>query len=181
MQHLLLTSTVSLRVIAAVITTMGLAGCSENAGPPVPLRSFVLHDVQGLYGGEAIWASEDRIAFVQIVVHGQPGQSGLQEKRYKIHLTDDQWKEVERLVGEHRFLKLEIKERPGIPDESHPLITINTSDGSQARVKKRGDHKNPRFDAIYWYLRSLCKITGEPVYEGSFDWKWRPEGFDSLW
>ena len=87
--------------VAGLFALSLLAGCEgeRQPGPPVPLKSFVLHDVQGLFGGEAIWAAEDRTALVQVVGQSPADQSGLWEKRYKITLTAEQWVEVERLVG----------------------------------------------------------------------------------
>ena len=51
---------------AALLAALLIAGCAgeRQPGPPVPLKSFALHDVQGLFGGHAIWAAEDRTAFV---------------------------------------------------------------------------------------------------------------------
>src|SRR4051812_5482613 len=81
-----------MRAAVAVACLCGvslLAGCGgeRQPGPPVPLKSFTLDDVQGLFGGHALWVAEDRTAFVQVVGPPPAGQSGLWDKRYKTKLT----------------------------------------------------------------------------------------------
>jgi hypothetical protein len=160
-----------------------LVGCEggRQPGPPVALKSFVLHDVQGLHGGQAIWAAEDGTAFIQSVEVPPAGQAGLWEKRYKAKVTPKQWAEVERLVGAHGLLSVKMPERPGIPDEAHPIIVLVTRTGTTVKVRKRGDDKHPDFDPVYAYLLGLCRAGGELVHEGAFDWDWRPEGFERPW
>ena len=68
-------------VTLGVLMTVTLSGCGGDGGepgPPVPLKSFVLHDVQGLEGGHALWVAEDNTAIVQEVVPPPPGKSTLQ-------------------------------------------------------------------------------------------------------
>src|SRR5262245_3102870 len=87
-----------------------LGGCGKTTtedtqpGPPLPIRSFVLHDVQGLFGGNALWAGEDRTAWLQVVSPPPPGKTGLWEKRYKVTITAEQWASVEKKLGEIHFL-----------------------------------------------------------------------------
>ncbi|CEF49235.1 unnamed protein product [uncultured bacterium] len=148
----------------------------------MPLKSFVLHDVQGLFGGHAIWAAEDRAVFVQVVGPPPPaGQSGLWEKRYKATLTAEQWAEVERLVGAHHLLTAKMPERPGLPDEAHPIIVVVTRAGATANVRKWANDKHADFDPVYAYLLGLCRADGELVREGTFEWEWRPAGFEQPW
>jgi hypothetical protein len=139
-----------------------------------------LHDVQGFSGGQALWADSDRTAFVQVVAPA-PGKSVLWEKRYKFKLTDGEWAEAERLAGAHHFFSLKVPDRPGIPDETHPIIVVVTKDGVTAKVAKRGGDKRPVFDPFYKYLLSLCQRDSKIVREGAFDWGWRPEGFPVPW
>jgi hypothetical protein len=165
-------------VILGLLALPLLASCAREPGPPVPLKSFILHDVQGLFGGQALWASEDGTAFVQLVGRPPAKQRGLWEKRYKIKLTAEQWAEVERLVGAQRFLTLHVPERTGEPDEARPSIVVVTKSGKTAKAQKWANDKHAGFDLVYNYLLSLCKLDGELLREATFEWKWRPEGFE---
>jgi hypothetical protein len=149
----------------------------------VSLRSFVLHDVQGLFGGAALWAAEDRTAVVQLIGSPPAGQSGLWERRYKVTLTEEQWAEVERLIGTHRFLTLKTRERYGVDDEARPTIAVVTKAGATAKVMKWANDKHPDFDPLYEYLLGLCRNAKgqQPVHEGNYEWGWRPEGFELPW
>jgi uncharacterized protein (TIGR02246 family) len=146
---------------------------AEKAARPteaVRLRSFSLHDIQGLFGGTALWASEDRTAIVQVVFQGS-------EKRRRVRLTDAQWAEVERLVTLHGFLTLKLTHRDGAMDEATPTITVTTKDGTTAEVWKWIGEKHPDFDAVLAYLRGLARLDGDLVFEGAYS-EWRPEGFE---
>jgi hypothetical protein len=173
----------ALAVIFGLISLPLLTGCSEERqpGPPIPLKSFILHDVQGYHGGNALWAAEDRTAFVQVVEPPLAGQTGLWEKRYKTKLTQEHWAEVEKLIGAHHFLTLKIPERPGIPDEAHPIIALITKGGDTVKVRKLANDKHAEFDSVYDYLLGICRTKGELVREGAFDWDWKPEGFERPW
>lgn len=167
-----------------VLLVTALAGCHREPTPDAfPLRSVVLHDVQGLRGGRALWAGEGGAAVVQVVGKPPPGQDALWERRYEVRLTADQWAEVGRLVEAHHFLTLKVPERRGIPDESHPVIAVVTKAGATARAMKWAGDEHPDFDPVYRYLLDLCRgaEAGKPVHEGKYDWEWRPEGFDSPW
>jgi len=169
--------------IGGLIFLSLLAGCKweRPPGPPVPLKSFVLHNVQGFFGGHAIWVAEDKTAIVQIVSPAPSGQSGLQEKRYKTKLTDAQWTEVERLVGAHHLLTTTVPDRAAVPDEGRPTIVLVTRAGPTTKVRKWANDKHPDFDPVYAYLLELCRAHGEPVREGAFHWEWRPDGFEQPW
>lgn len=141
---------------------------------PIPLQAFALFDVQGLWGGRALWAAVDRVATIQIV------QPGLWEKRYQVILTDSQWAEVERLVACHHFFTLTVAERPGVPDEAHPVILAFAESGQAVRVGKWASDRHQDFDPIYDYLCGLCHVEGKTFHEGRYAWDWQPEGFARL-
>ena len=169
--------------ILGLLLASSVMGCTREPGPPVPLRSIVLHDVQGMWGGHALWARADGTAVVQVVGAGPPGEAGLWEKRYRVKLTADQWAEVERLVGAHHFLTIEVRQRPAIPDEAHPTIAVVTREGTTARATKWAEDRHPDFDPLYHHLLDLCSGdgAGHPVHQGPYDWDWRPDGFDRPW
>jgi hypothetical protein len=130
-----------------------------------------------LFGGRALWVAEDRTAIIQVVGPAPEGQSGLWEKRYKCKLSAEQWAEVERLAGAHHLLTFKEPQRPGIPDEAHPIIVLVTQTGVTAKARKWGSDKHPDFDPVYNYLLGLCRVEGEFVRQGAFDGQWRPNGF----
>lgn len=167
--------------VAGLLTLALLTGCERRPGPPVSLKSFTLHDAQGLFGGCALWAAEDRTAFVQSVGHLRAGRAGLWEKRYKINLTAEQWREVEQLVGAHHLLTTKMAERPGVPDEAQPIIVVVPQAGATVKLRKWANDQHPEFDPVYDYLRGLCRTDGELVHEGAFDPDWRPDGFERPW
>lgn len=171
-----------------LVSCLAVCGCNRQGisakpqpGPPVPLRSFVLYDVQGLFGGQSLWAAEDRTAVVQEVGPPPPGKSGLWEKRFTLKLTDEQWAEVERVVGAHPFGPPKPPARPGVPDEPRPIINVITKAGVKSKAEKWVNDKDPDFDPLYDYLLSLCRTDARPVWEGAYDWTWRPEGFEQPW
>ena len=167
---------------------------------PVPLKAFVLEDVWGLSGGQALWTTEDRTAIIQIVGRSPIGESGLWEKRYKKKLSNEQWAEVERLVWAHHFFTLKIP--PVVPEKAPPItdsrqlphglaamppsgaltprtvgIGVFAKDGTVASARKLVNDKHANFDPLYHYLLELCRVDGKPVREGKYDWQWRPDGF----
>jgi hypothetical protein len=150
-------------------------------GPPVKLRSFGLHDVQGLYGGNALWAAADRTTIVQVVGDPPAGRRGLWERRYRTTLSAGQWAEVERLVGACHLAAFNVPERPGIPDEACPIIFAVPCDRATIKVRKWANDRHWGFDPVYAHLLGLCRAEGEPIHEGAYDWDWRPDGFDRPW
>jgi hypothetical protein len=92
-------------------------------------------------------------------------------------LTPEQWAEIERLAGAHRFRDLRVRERTAGLDAIHPIIALETADGATNRVKKIGSDPHPDFDPLYRYLSSLCQSPGELIHEGKYDWDWTPPGF----
>jgi hypothetical protein len=188
---MILLSTIRRNLIAAGFALILVAGAgwlvwyrplprqAHHPGPPVPLRTIVLRDVQGYWGGQNVWLSADGMAVVQVVGSPPPGKSGLWEKRYRLQLDDQYMAALERLVGEHDFLNLKIPERRGKPDEAHPIIVVVTKDGRTAETMKMGSDKNADFDALYDVLLQGCQSCAgqQPESEGPFDWEWHPEGF----
>jgi hypothetical protein len=163
--------------VSAIATTFAGSGACVRTASPVPLKSFELRDVQGLFGGQNLWVAENRTAFIQLVGLPPPGQYGLWEGRYKTQLTLEQWATVERLAGEHDLSRLSIPNRPGVHDEARPTITLKTRAGETITVSKWANDKIPDFDAVYEYLLRLCRAKGDLLSEGRYDWTWRPEGF----
>jgi hypothetical protein len=76
---------------------------------------------------------------------------------------------VGELVADRGFFKIEIPNRPGVPDEARPTITVRLADGTEKSVAKWANDKHADFDAIYKHLLSLCDLAvkkGKLLFQG---------------
>jgi hypothetical protein len=155
-----------------------LTGCQNSAVELQQLDQVILLDVQGLWGGQDLWISDDGQAVCRIAVAPTRGQSALQEKRYRFEVSDEERATLLRSVNRHRFLSIRTKDRLGVPDEARPLISVKSGDKEHAVAKWAGD-KHGDFDPIYQSLLEICESgeTGKPVFSGTYDWDWKPDGF----
>ncbi|MBW2454053.1 MAG: hypothetical protein JRI68_06070 [Deltaproteobacteria bacterium] len=186
-------------LVAATVALMGgvlLMGCQKNGTPAststasvetasvdqgtppatrtASVASVSLEDVQALFGGQNIWISSKGKVIAQVV------EPGLKEKRYELALDPGQFAEVEAQLAKHQFAKIEIEDRPGVPDEARPTITVVTADGKATVVAKWANDKHAGFDSIYQQLLAIvdrAKQANKLLYEGKFDYKWRPDGW----
>lgn len=119
--------------------------------------SLELHDVQPLFGGVTVrlpgWTHTQ--AFVSRIA---PDGT---ETKYRLPLT---WTKGEkqsliRLCVEHDFLTIRPQERPGIPDEARPSLTLRNSKRDSHTVAKWAGVADARFDAIYHALLALANRT----------------------
>lgn len=153
-------------------------------GQPVPLKSFAFSQDHGRYGGTAsLWGAEDRTAFAQLVERTPGAAIELREKRYRKKLSDEQWADVERVVGANHFLSLDPLARTGLPGESGSVVWLLTQAGSAAKILKWDQDHNADFNAVRNQLVPLLNLTraeGELIYEGPFDWDWRPDHYPAL-
>lgn len=142
----------------------------ESKAEDLRLGEASLLDVQGLWGGQNVFLQADGSAVVQIV------SQGMREKRYELKLDAAKVAEFEKLLARHDFFIIKIKERPGIPDEAHPEIAVRLASGQERKVMKWAGDKHPDFDPLYAWLLAVAESAkaGKPVFEGAFDWKWRP-------
>jgi hypothetical protein len=165
----------------AVALVVPLAGCENARTDPVPIEAAILLDVEGMHGGRNLWLASDGTAVVQVVGHVTQAVGGLPEKCYRVRFGKAAVTEVERLVGAHRFLDLNLTLRVGPPGGGHPEIAVLTKAGGRGASIKREDDKHPDFDPLYAHLLLLAqKLDGaELIHEGAFDWDWHPDGFPS--
>jgi len=142
------------------------------------IKRVVLYDIQGLYGGTAVYVSDTGITFIQIV-RPEDGKDGLQEKRYIIKLKPGELEKLQKVIGENNFLKIKIKNRLGVPDEAHPIIEVIMKSGKSKKVWKWFNDVQPDFDAIYQYLGKIAEKVEryQLIHQGSFDYNWVPVGF----
>jgi hypothetical protein len=166
-----------------VLSLFLLLDGERRPGSPVPLQSFALSEIHGRYGGPALWVAEDRTAFVQIVGRAPGDSIELREKRYRKKLSAEQWSDVERIVGANHFLSLNPRARTGLPGESGSVIRVLTQAGSAAEILKWDRDQNADFNAVRNSLVTLLNLTraeGELIYEGPFNWEWRPDHSPTL-
>ncbi|MBK8900663.1 MAG: hypothetical protein IPM53_05755 [Anaerolineaceae bacterium] len=116
--------------------------------------SLALHDVQPLSGGVVVrlpgWTTSQAL-----VSRFAPGGA---ETKYKLPLK---WTEGEKaalidLCVAHDFLTIQPEERPGIPDEARPSLTLTNSKGESHTITKWAGVADARFDAIYQALLALA-------------------------
>jgi hypothetical protein len=102
------------------------------------------------------------------------------ERRYRLALSPEQWAEAERLAGAQDFLRLNDRLRPRYGKNEQTLIEVCPRSGPGVAVATWAPADHPDFLALYSYVQGLCAEPDDRhlVYEGPFDWDWRPEGFD---
>ncbi len=133
--------------------------------PPWPAASVELYDVQGLWGGQRIHVAGSKRVVLRRVLPGRL------ERRYEFVLSADEWKQLLDLFVDNDFLTLKPAERPGIPDEARPSITLVNDRGDKWVVSKWAGVKDERFDRIYSALMRLETYTAhlEPKYIGPYE------------
>ena len=142
---------------------------------------IALIDVQGLWGGRNIFILGSGKIFVQ-VVYREPKKSGslspLLEKRYVLSLADDEIRKLINVFIENDFITINLKDRPGIPDEAMPTIILVNGKGQMYKISKWESDKDIRFDTIYQEILLLeTRIKNlETVFTGIYDSKFMPEG-----
>lgn len=121
--------------------------------------SLELHDVQPLFGGVVVrlpgWTHSQ--AFVSRIA---PDGT---EMKYKLPLkwTEGEKQSLIRLCVEHDFLTIQPQERPGVPDEARPSLTLGNSKHESHTVAKWAGVADTRFDAIYHALLALAERRQE--------------------
>lgn len=157
--------------VAAGATTGNATAKFLGSASAWPKCKIVLHDVQGLFGGRDICIDGLRECIISLVSHG------LQEKRFRMKLFPEETYVLRRLCIEGDLATLKIKERPGLPDEARPEITLTNAAGETCSVAKWAGDKVPEFDNLYEALLALERKTGnkKPEYEGKYEPAERPE------
>lgn len=136
------------------------------AGEPQWLAArIVLFDVQVLRGGRRILVLGTGHVVVQIVL------PTAHERRYEFELGQDETRRLFGVCIENDLLTIEPPERPGIPDEGRPAITLVNATGDRRTISKWANVVDERFDAIHAALRQLESMgqLGEPMYQGVFE------------
>jgi hypothetical protein len=176
------------RVLLATPLLAGCADADRSRGPaaqkPVPLKAFVLHDVQTRFGGDALWAKKGGPIIIQVVEpEGLGKPEKLREKRYQLKARPGLYSEVELIVGSRNLLDLKLKGSAGSADTRTSIMLVPEV-GLTVKLTRWGKASERRFDQLHEYLRNRCReieVQEKPVYEGPYDKDWRPEGFERPW
>lgn len=119
--------------------------------------SLELHDVQPLFGGVKVqlpgWTHSQALVS-RITPDGT-------ETKYRLPLkwTEGEKQQLIRLCVAHDFLTIQPQERPGIPDEARPSLTLGNSKRESHTVVKWAGVADARFDAIYQAVLALAERT----------------------
>lgn len=123
-----------------------------------------LNDVQPLWGGRNIRVKSNRHVVVQIV------ERGLQERRYEFEISESDWRQLLTALIDNDFVTIQPADRPGIPDEARPTITLTNASNERHSVSKWAGVKDDRFATVYGAMLHLMTNTAQlkPIYRGPY-------------
>ena len=130
---------------------------------------IVLEDIQGLWGGTAVYVDGAGASLIRIV-------RGADEKRFTLKLATEETLALRKACIDADFLTVQVKERSGVPDEARPKITLRNAEGKTFAIVKWANDKVPRFDQVYNALLAFRKNVEnlKPEYEGKRQQDWKP-------
>lgn len=116
--------------------------------------SLELHDVQPLFGGISVLVPGWTSGVVYVSRFALDGT----EIKYRVPLNwvAGEKAQIIRLCVEQDFLTIQPEERPGIPDEARPGLTLGNDKRERHTIAKWAGVQEPRFDAIYQALLALA-------------------------
>jgi hypothetical protein len=117
--------------------------------------SIQLEDIQSLHGGIRVYLPRWTVGQVYVTRVAPGGQ----ETKYRLPLGLKEKEQLCRLCVEQDFLTIQPEERPGIPDEARPSITLTNAKDESHNVTKWAGVQEARFDAIYQVLLELAGRT----------------------
>jgi hypothetical protein len=131
-----------------------------------------LRDVQGMWGGTNIFVFGDGDLWVDQVDRGV-----ISSRLYRSRLAPETLAELTDLLTRNDPRRLEIPMRNGVGGEAAATLSVVTP-GWTFSIEKWANDKHAGFDAWTARLRSLAESAtgGAPVWQGPFDWNWRPDG-----
>lgn len=129
-----------------------------------------LYDIQGLWGGQALYVWGGGRALLRRVSRGR------QEERFDASLPPDEINRLWAAFIAEDLAALEIETRPGIPDEAYPVICLYNPAGGKLARGKWARQVAPGFDRLLAALNSAATLAagGRLVYTGDADWDFRP-------
>jgi hypothetical protein len=115
--------------------------------------SWRLEDVQALHGGVRVWVPHWGAAFVTQVAPGG------REAKFKVPVSSKERKQFVRLCIEQDFVTIQPEERPGVPDEARPSITLSNYKREEHTISKWAGVQDARFEVIYQALLDIADRT----------------------
>ncbi len=93
------------------------------------------------------------------------------ERRYEFTLEMAAWQRLLSVFLENDFVTIQPPDRPGIPDEAHPTITLTNAAGEARACSKWAGVVDDHFDQVYAAMMELETATQhlEPIYNGPFN------------
>ena len=115
-----------------------------------PKCKLALRDVHPLSGGRDVTVDGSGECTVRLVEKGV-------EKRFTLKLAQEEVAALRRMCIRSDLADLKIKDRPGVPDEAHPEISLTNAAGETRKVAKWANDKVPAFDKVYVVLVGIAK------------------------
>lgn len=126
---------------------------------------MMLDDVQPLWGGRRIRVVGVGSATLSVVARG------LRERRFLFVLEAAVTRALLDAFIAADFVTLRPPERPGIPDEGRPTLTLMNACGERRTISKWAGVQDPGFATVYTALARLESLTTAmtPAFEGRFE------------
>jgi hypothetical protein len=118
------------------------------------LARIDLHDIQGLWGGQAIAVLGSGEVRVERVGPAFPTE------RFTFQAEASQVRTLFQAFITHDFLSIVIPLRPGLPDEAHPQIKLTNAAGQSQTVSKWAGQTDEGFDSLYREIVTV--VSPEP-------------------
>lgn len=128
---------------------------------------IILEDVQALHGGIKL---QIRGTGYTVITICQPKQG---DRRYWFYLNKKELKAVFNQFIQQDFVTLKPGERPGIPDEARPQITLINHRGERHSIAKWAGVKDKRFDKLYNALNKIATPQEYWIYIEPEEPRWQ--------
>lgn len=102
------------------------------------------------------------------------------ERRHDATIPAQEARRLLRLACEVDLIRVEVPDRPGVPDELRPFLVLSNERGGLHSLDKWSNDEVPRWDRVGEALISLARSveeSHEPCHEGPWDrgWAWASE------
>ena len=122
-------------------------------GAYLSFKSIILEDIQPLFGGQDLIMHDDGVVLVYVITPKETVRSN----KYRAIIPVAKLEEIDRVLAETEFEKIQTQDRRGVSDEAHPKITVLYRSGERVEKEKWANDEHPEFDKIYNWLTQLAK------------------------
>ncbi len=148
-------TTAFLSLLALVATVPATLSAEPKPSGAIILR---LDDIHGLWGGHAVALDADGNVFVRKVRRPD-------EQRHHLKLSVDELRELLAFIAASGIRDYRERQRPGVPDEARPRITLTLAGQEKVTAAKWSNDKVPEFDKLYARLLQLAeRAVKTPAY-----------------